>query len=160
MRIGISTSVVQRGKSGVGQYVFALLRSLLSGSHQHKFVLFALEEDLRLFAFAKDKAEIVPVPEKFRPPVNNILWHQMRLPKLVRSLQLDVLHIPSYRRMLGPRPCPRRIVKNRPASCLSRVCGRSLNRLTSEKIIISCHGRCQPLAYSIRYQTYRRHACT
>jgi glycosyltransferase involved in cell wall biosynthesis len=106
MRIGISTSVIQRGKSGVGQYVFALLRALLSASHQHKLILFVLEEDLPLFAFAKDKAEIVPVPEKFRPPVKNILWHQTRLPKLVRSLQLDVLHVPSYRRMLWPRPCP------------------------------------------------------
>jgi glycosyltransferase involved in cell wall biosynthesis len=106
MRIGISTSVIQRGKSGVGQYVFALLRALLAASHQHKLVLFVLEEDLPLFAFAKDKAELVPVPEKFRPPVKNILWHQTRLPKLVRTLQLDVLHIPSYRRMLWPRPCP------------------------------------------------------
>jgi glycosyltransferase involved in cell wall biosynthesis len=106
MRIGISTSVIQRGKSGVGQYVFALLRALLSASHLHELVLFVLEEDLPLFAFAKDKAELVSVPEKFRPPVKNILWHQMRLPKLVRSLRLDVLHIPSYRRMLWSRPCP------------------------------------------------------
>jgi glycosyltransferase involved in cell wall biosynthesis len=106
MRIGISTSVIQRGKSGVGQYVFALLRAMLSATHQHKLVLFVLEEDVPLFAFAKDKAEIVAVPEKFRPPVKNILWHQMRLPKLVRSLQVDVLHIPSYRRMLWPQPCP------------------------------------------------------
>lgn len=106
MRIGISTSVIQRGKSGVGQYVFALLRAMLSGSHQHKFVLFLLEEDIPLFAFAKDKAEIIAVPESFRPPVKNILWHQTRLPKLVRKLKLDVLHIPSYRRMLWPRPCP------------------------------------------------------
>jgi glycosyltransferase involved in cell wall biosynthesis len=106
MRIGISTSVIQRGKSGVGQYVFALLRAMLAGSHQHKFVLFVLEEDIPLFAFAKDRAEIVAVPEKFRPPVKNILWHQTRLPKLVRNLRLDVLHIPSYRRMLWPRPCP------------------------------------------------------
>jgi len=106
MRIGISTSVIQRGKSGVGQYVFALVRAFLSATHQHKLVLFVLEEDLPLFAFATDKTEIVPVPEKFRPPVKNILWHQTHLPKLVRSLQVDVLHIPSYRRMLWPRPCP------------------------------------------------------
>src|SRR3954451_21878640 len=105
MRIGISTSVIQRGKSGVGQYVFALARALLAGPYQHKFVLFVLEEDLPLFAFAKDRAEIVAVPEKFRPPIKNILWHQMQLPKLVRKLQLNVLHIPSYRRMLWPRPC-------------------------------------------------------
>src|SRR5690349_1401643 len=106
MRIGISTSVIQRGKSGVGQYVLALVRALLSGSHQHKFVLFVLEEDRPLFAFAKDEAEIIAVPEKFRPPVRNILWHHTRLPKLIRKLRLDVLHIPSYRRMLWAKPCP------------------------------------------------------
>jgi glycosyltransferase involved in cell wall biosynthesis len=106
MRIGISTSVIQRGKSGVGQYVFALLRALLSASEEHKFVLFVLEEDLPLFAFAKDKAELIAVPEKIRPPVANILWHQVNLPKLVRKRHLDVLHIPSYRRMLRSRPCP------------------------------------------------------
>lgn len=106
MRIGISTSVIQRGKSGVGQYVFALLRALLSANDEHKFVLFVLEEDLPLLAFAGDKAEIVIVPEKFRPPVRNILWHQTTLPKLVRNLRLDVLHIPSYRRMLWNQPCP------------------------------------------------------
>jgi glycosyltransferase involved in cell wall biosynthesis len=106
MRVGLSTSVIQRGKSGVGQYVFALLRAMLSGSHQHKFVLFVLEEDIPLFAFARDKAELVSVPEKFRAPVKNILWHQAQLPKLARSLQLDLLHVPSYRRMLFPRPCP------------------------------------------------------
>jgi len=106
MRIGISTSVIQRGKSGVGQYVFALSRGLLAAHHQHKFVLFVLEEDIPLFAFAKEKAEIVMVPEKFRPPVRNILWHQATLPKLARRLRLDVLHIPSYRRMLWRKPCP------------------------------------------------------
>src|SRR5436305_9047111 len=106
MRIGISTSVIQRGKSGVGQYVFALLRALLSANAQYKFVLFVLVEDLPLFAFAKDKAELIPVPEKFRPPVRNILWHQTMLPKLVRNFRVDVLHIPSYRRMHWSGPCP------------------------------------------------------
>lgn len=106
MRIGISTSVIQRGKSGVGQYVLALVRALLTAANPHEFVLFILQEDLPLFAFARDKAEIVAVPETFRPPVKNILWHQTRLSKLTRMLRLDLIHIPSYRRMLWPRLCP------------------------------------------------------
>src|SRR5207244_13060191 len=48
---------------------------------------------------------LVPVPEKFRPPVKNILWHQRHLPELTQEHRLDVLHVPSYRRMLWPRPC-------------------------------------------------------
>src|SRR6266705_5026615 len=105
MRIGISTSVIQRGKTGVAQYLFALLRAFLSHCKEHQFILFVLEEDLPLFDFAKGSMEIVPVAERFRPPVRNILWHQTKLPQLVRLNKLDILHIPSYRRMLWPRPC-------------------------------------------------------
>jgi glycosyltransferase involved in cell wall biosynthesis len=104
MRIGISTSVIQRGKTGIAQYVFALIRAFLSHT-EHRFVLFVLEEDLPLFDFARDRVDIIRVPERFRPPVKNILWHQRELPRLVRAQKLDVLHIPSYRRMLWPRPC-------------------------------------------------------
>ncbi len=106
MRIGISTSVIQRGKTGIAQYLFALLRALLPYATEHRFILFVLEEDLPLFDFAKGKMQLVPVAERFRPPVKNILWHQRALPSLARGLQLDVLHVPSYRRLLWPRPCP------------------------------------------------------
>jgi glycosyltransferase involved in cell wall biosynthesis len=105
MRIGISTSVVQRGKTGVAQYVFALLRAMRAYCHQHHFVLFALEEDLPLFAFVCDQMEIVLVPERYRPPVKNVLWHQASLPSLARVHHLDVLHVPSYRRLLWRKPC-------------------------------------------------------
>jgi len=106
MRIGISTSVIQRGKTGIAQYLFALLRAFLPHAEENHFMLFVLEEDLPLFAFAKNKMQLVPVPESFRPPVKNILWHQRALPQFARDLDLDVLHVPSYRRMLWPRPCP------------------------------------------------------
>src|SRR3954467_5624940 len=85
MRIGISTSVIQRGKTGVAQYVFALLRAFLPSAAQHHFVLFTLEEDMPLFEFAKREMEIVPVEERFRAPVKNIIWHQRALPQLARS---------------------------------------------------------------------------
>jgi glycosyltransferase involved in cell wall biosynthesis len=106
MRIGISTSVIQRGKTGIAQYLFALLRAFLPYATENEFVLFVLEEDLPLFDFAREKMRIVPVAEKFRPPVKNILWHQRALPKFARDLQLDVLHVPSYRRLLWSAPCP------------------------------------------------------
>src|SRR5207248_1931471 len=104
-RIGISTSVIQRGQTGIAQYLFALLRAFLPSADQHRFTLFVLEEDLPLFDFAKGKMELVPVPERFRPPVKNILWHQTELPRLVRQHQLEVLHVPSYRRLLWQKPC-------------------------------------------------------
>ena len=106
MKIGFSTSVIQRGKTGVAQYVFALLRALLPHTDRHEFNLFVLAEDLPLFDFAKDKMKLIPVAEKFRPAIKNVLWHQTELPKLAKKLGLDVLHVPSYRRMLWRASCP------------------------------------------------------
>ncbi len=107
MNIGISTSVVQRGRSGVAQYVFALLRALLAETSRHRFTLFVLEADRPLFRFAAGQMEIVAVPERYRPPVADISWHQSMLPTLARQHRLDVLHVPSYRRMLWQAPCAR-----------------------------------------------------
>src|SRR5438045_664057 len=100
MRIGISTSMIQRGQTGIGQYLFALLRALsTSAAGEHRVILFVLENDLPLFDFARETMQLIVVPERFRPPVRNIGWHQVRLPRLARELQLDVLHVPSYRRL-------------------------------------------------------------
>lgn len=105
MRIAISTSVIQRGKSGVGQYVLALVRALLEQPGDHRIVLFVLKQDLPLFEFAAGRAEIIEVPEFFRGAVKNILWHQCVLPFLLRTHRIDVLHIPSYRRMIPAHRC-------------------------------------------------------
>ncbi len=105
MKIGISTSVIQRGQTGVAQYVFALLRELRAYAKEHEFVLFVLEEDVPLFEFVADSMQIVPVAEWHRSAIRNILWHQLILPGLVRKHKIDVLHIPSYRRMLWTQPC-------------------------------------------------------
>ena len=107
MRIGISTLMIQRGKTGVAQYLFALLRALEKQGREHHFTLFVLEDDLNLIDFARPTMEAVIVPEDYRPPVRNILWHQRRLPELVRKHRLDVLHVPSYRRLLARSPCAR-----------------------------------------------------
>lgn len=105
MKIGLSTSVIQRGHSGVGQYVLALVRAFLPAAAEHEFTLYVLEEDLPLFEFAGGAMRLEPVAERHRPPLKNILWHQTALPCLARRARLDVLHVPSYRRMLWPRPC-------------------------------------------------------
>jgi glycosyltransferase involved in cell wall biosynthesis len=105
VRIALSTSVMQRGRSGVGQYVLALVRALLPAASRHEFTLLVLEEDLPLFKFAGGAMRLVAVPESQRPPVRNILWHQAVLPGLARRLGIDVIHTPSYRRMLWKRPC-------------------------------------------------------
>jgi glycosyltransferase involved in cell wall biosynthesis len=107
MKIGFSTSVIQRGKTGVAQYVFGLLRAFDAAPSEHQFVLFALQEDLHFFKDYSSRFEIVPVDEKYRPPIKNILWHQALLPRLAKSHELDLLHVPSYRRLLWQSSCAR-----------------------------------------------------
>ncbi len=107
MRIALSTSVLQRGKSGVGQYILALARALLDNTVDHQLVLLVLEEELPLVSFAQGRAEIITVPERYRRAIRNILWHHSRLPSLLREFEIDVLHVPSYRRMVWSAPCAR-----------------------------------------------------
>jgi glycosyltransferase involved in cell wall biosynthesis len=108
MRIGLSTSVIQGGKTGIAGYVFELLRALVAEGDKHEFVLFILERDLPLFEFLEKAARLtlVPVAERYRAPLRDILWHQQILPGLVRKHRLDVLHVPSYRRLVWSKPCP------------------------------------------------------
>ena len=105
MKIAISTSVIQRGKTGVAQYVFALVRALMPYAREHDFQLLVLTEDLPLFEFARECMTLVPVDEKWRPAMRNILWHQLVLPQWLKRESVDVLHVPSYRRMLWRAPC-------------------------------------------------------
>lgn len=105
MRIGLSTSVIQHGQTGISRYVLSLVASFLEHQGPHQFHLFVLEKDLPLFRFVEPQMQLVPVSERFRPPLQNILWHQARLPALARQYSLNVLHVPSYRRMLWARPC-------------------------------------------------------
>lgn len=105
MKIAISTSVIQRGKTGVAQYVFALVRALMAHADEHEFHLLVLEEDLPMFAFAASKMTLVPVSERWRAPVRNILWHQVLLPRWLKKQGMDVLHVPSYRRLPWFTPC-------------------------------------------------------
>jgi glycosyltransferase involved in cell wall biosynthesis len=96
---------MERGHTGIAQYIFSLTRALAAQAGGHEFTLFVLEEDLPSFDCAKTRMHLVPVAERFRPAGRNIFWHQMELPRLARELELDVLHVPSDRRMLWSRPC-------------------------------------------------------
>ena len=105
MKIGLTATMIQGGRSGVAQYVFSLVRELIR-ARQVDLNVFVLEDELPLLDFAKDGCRIIPVPRAAAPPVKNILWHQLTLPKLAADLKLDVLHVPSYRRLVHSAPCP------------------------------------------------------
>lgn len=106
MKIGLSTTMIQKGKGGIGQYVFALTKALIAERPDIKLHLFVLRDDIRLFDFADGKVEIIPVDEKYRSPIKNILFHQFTVPKEAKRLGLDLLHVPSYRRMIWSQSVP------------------------------------------------------
>jgi glycosyltransferase involved in cell wall biosynthesis len=106
MRVGISSLMIQRGKTGVAQYLFGLLRAFQRQYVDQHFTVFVLHDDLRLFESVGSTMTLVPVDERYRSPLRNIQWHQQELPRLCRQRQLDVLHVPSYRRLLWRKPCP------------------------------------------------------
>lgn len=105
MKVGLTATMIQGGRSGVAQYVFSLVRELIRAG-QVDLNVFVLEDELPLLDFAKDGCRLIPVPRAAAPPVKNILWHQLTLPKLAGDLKLDVLHVPSYRRLVRSAPCP------------------------------------------------------
>jgi glycosyltransferase involved in cell wall biosynthesis len=105
MKVGLTATMIQGGRSGVAQYVFSLVRELNRAGNLDLNV-FVLEDELPLLDFAKDACRLIPVPRAAAPPVKNILWHQLTLPKLAAELKLDVLHVPSYRRLVRSAPCP------------------------------------------------------
>jgi glycosyltransferase involved in cell wall biosynthesis len=105
MKVGLTATMIQGGRSGVAQYVFSLVRELVHAG-QVDLSVFVLEDEIPLLDFAKDGCQIIPVPRAAAPPVKNILWHQLTLPKLAADLKLDVLHVPSYRRLVRNAPCP------------------------------------------------------
>lgn len=107
LHVAISTSVNQRGKSGVASYLFGLIDGLVSTCPDVRLTLFGLEADRPLFAPWLDRgAAWAGVSETWRPAVRDILWHQFALPRRLRAIGADVVHIPSYRRILAFPPCP------------------------------------------------------
>jgi glycosyltransferase involved in cell wall biosynthesis len=106
MHVGISSLMIQRGKTGVAQYLFGLLRAFQRQCADQRFTVFVLQNDLHLFESVQSNITLVPVDERYRSALRNIQWHQQELPRLCRKRQVDVLHVPSYRRLMWRKPCP------------------------------------------------------
>jgi glycosyltransferase involved in cell wall biosynthesis len=104
IRVALSASVIQRGKSGVASYLFGLLDGFRAINPPIDLTILGFVEDRLLFEPWLDRFSYEPVAEKWRPAVRNILWHHTLLPPLLKRLRADVLHIPSYRRIVWNPP--------------------------------------------------------
>ena len=106
LHVALSTSVNQRGQSGVAAYLFGLIDGLVNTCPEVRLTLFGLADDRPLFAPWLDHATWAEVAESWRPALRDIFWHQCVLPARLRKIGADVVHIPSYRRILAHPPCP------------------------------------------------------
>lgn len=106
MRIGISALLTEGGRSGIGQYIVNLLGALQEVDQANQYVVFGLAGDRSLEGVTAPNFTVVRVPGLFRRPIPSILWHWVVLPILARRWRLDLLHLPSYRRLCPLSPCP------------------------------------------------------
>ena len=102
MKVGLSATVIQNGRSGVAQYIFALIRELVDFPDLNLHV-FVLEHEQHHFDFAKDRCNIITVPAWASSPIKNIWWHHRKAPIIAAQLGLDVFHVPSYRRLMSSK---------------------------------------------------------
>lgn len=99
MKVLLSAGMIQGGRSGVGRYVIALSEALVREQTSVDLTIAGLDADRGLFPWLRDD-RWVSIPASISGGAANLLWHQTSLNKLVKNLQIDLVHIPSYRRMM------------------------------------------------------------
>lgn len=99
MKVLLSAGMIQGGRSGVGRYVIALGEALVREQKSVDLHIAGLDADRGLFPWLADDRWI-SIPANMGGGVQNLLWHQVSLNKVARTHQIDLVHIPSYRRML------------------------------------------------------------
>ena len=95
MKIGVSTFVLQGGKTGVSAYIRNLLCALQAEDRENSYELLMAANDARLVPLTNPKFRAQTYPSFVNQPVLNLALHNAGFPQK----KYDVLHIPSYRRI-------------------------------------------------------------
>jgi len=103
-KIMLSAGMIQSGLSGVGRYVVELAKRMakMKGADLH---IAGMDADRPLFPDFDD-SHWVTIPGRYSSGAKNLLWHQIFLPCILKKQGFDLLHIPSYRRILAFCPIP------------------------------------------------------
>lgn len=106
MRVGISGSATDDGKSGVGMYIRQMVEWLPRVGPEHEYELIADRAGLEFLAPPRGMGT-VEVSPRATGAVANILWHQLELPRIAARREYDVLFLPAANRRLPfGAPCP------------------------------------------------------
>lgn len=99
MKVLLSAGMIQGGRSGVARYVIALSEALVREHASVELFVAGFDADRTLFPWVSD-ARWISIPAKMSGGAANLLWHQVSLNRIVRSRGIELVHIPSYRRMM------------------------------------------------------------
>lgn len=99
MKVLLSAGMIQGGRSGVARYVIALADALVRGHAEVDLHVAGLDADRSLFPQV-DNSRWISIPANAAGGAANLLWHQLSLDGIVRRRGIDLVHIPSYRRMM------------------------------------------------------------
>lgn len=100
MKIAITTFGGDGGQSGISRYIIELLKEfdrMDEGSHIDVH-LFRREKNI--FLGNTKRLRAVEYDDNLAPPIRNILWHQLALPKICRRESYDVVFLPAGNRRL------------------------------------------------------------
>lgn len=97
--------MIQGGRSGVGRYVTALADAMVQEQPQVELHVAGLDKDREHFPNLPEE-RWVTIPESQARAAKNILWHLRTLPRELKAGGFDLVHIPSYRRMIPFSPVP------------------------------------------------------
>ena len=99
MKVLLSAGMIQGGRSGVGRYVIALSEAMVREQAAVELFVAGMDTDRAMFPWVRDE-RWVSIPANMSGGGANLWWHQSAINKVVRSLAIDLVHIPSYRRMI------------------------------------------------------------
>ncbi len=95
MDIGVSTFVMEGGRSGIATYVRNLLQLLQTEDTENRYDLLMSRNEADLVPLTNPNFAKHLYPPFINRPLINLAWHNLGLPQK----KYDVLHIPSYRRI-------------------------------------------------------------
>jgi len=95
MEIGVSTFVMQGGRSGVATYIRELIRFLQVEDSENNYDLLMARDEADLISLTNSNFVKRLSPSALNHPLVNLAWHNAGLPQK----KYDVLHIPSCRRI-------------------------------------------------------------
>lgn len=100
-RVLIDATAVPADRGGVGRYVDSLVAALDEAGAPIAVV--CQPRDARLYATLAPHSRVVPTAESTTTRTARLAWEQTTLPRLVRSLGVDVVHSPHYTMPLASR---------------------------------------------------------